>query len=115
MLVFTGDINLTDWYFNSGFGIGTRIAEGFNPFYNIVRNSKDVWIGNFDGVASSVSIPKGFSSEVFRVTPKTLTRLNHFDIYGLANNHVMQHGDEAYLQTVDSIESYGSKCFGSKK
>lgn len=32
MLVFTGDINLTDWYFNAGFGIGTRIANGFDPF-----------------------------------------------------------------------------------
>ena len=35
MLVFTGDINLTDWYFNAGFGIGTRIANGFAPFVSL--------------------------------------------------------------------------------
>lgn len=35
MLVFTGDINLTDWDFNVGFGIGTRITRGgFNSFKN---------------------------------------------------------------------------------
>lgn len=31
MLVFTGDINLTDWYFNAGFGIGTRIPMVLPP------------------------------------------------------------------------------------
>lgn len=114
MLVFTGDVNLTDWYFNAGFGLGTRIADGFNPFHNIVRKNGDVWIGNFEGVASCASNKTGFSREVFRVEPKTLMKLNHFDLYGFANNHAMQHGNESYLQTVNSIEGYGSKCFGSK-
>ena len=115
MLFFTGDINLTDWYFNAGFGIGTGIANGFNPFQHIKRNPEEVWIGNFEGVASSLSTKTGFSSKVFRVEPTALSKLNHFELYGLANNHAMQHGDEAYLQTVDSIESFGTKCFGSKK
>lgn len=115
MLIFSGDINLTDWYFNAGYGIGSRIEKGFDPFHNIERKSEDLWIGNFEGVASSVSINKGFAGKVFRVGPNVLTPLNHFDLYGLANNHAMQHGDEAYRQTFNSIESYGSKCFGSKK
>ena len=115
MLIFTGDINLTDWYFNAGYGIGSRIEKGFDPFHNIERKSEDLWIGNFEGVASSVSINKGFAGKVFRVEPNVLMSLNHFDLYGLANNHAMQHGDEAYNQTFNSIESYGSKCFGSKK
>ena len=115
MLVFTGDINLTDWYFNAGFGIGTRIANGFDPFHGINRNAEDVWIGNFEGVASNVTDNTGFAGKVFRVNPKILEKLNHFDIYGLANNHAMQHGKEAYQQTLDAICSYGSKCFGTKK
>lgn len=115
MLIFTGDINLTDWYFNAGYGIGTRIANGFDPFHQIERKPGDLWIGNFEGVASSVSINSGFSGEVFRVEPDVLAALNHFEFYGLANNHAMQHGEEAYRQTFNAIQNYGSKCFGSKK
>lgn len=113
MLVFTGDINLTDWYFNVGFGIGTRIANGFDPFRKLNRNAYDLWVGNFEGVASNVTDKVGYDGEVFRVQPRVLQNLNHFDVYGLANNHVMQHGKEAYQQTFDAICGYGSKCFGA--
>lgn len=113
MLVFTGDINLTDWYFNAGFGIGTKIGKGFNPYRKLDRNTKDLWIGNFEGVASNVTDSYGFAGSVFRVQPKILESLNHFNVYGLANNHAMQHGKEAYKQTYDAITSYGAKCFGA--
>ncbi len=112
MLVFTGDINLTDWHFNVGFGIGTNIAKGLDPFKYIKRNKNDIWVGNFEGVASSVSVNKGFYRNLFRVEPDTLTNLHHFDYYGFANNHAMEHGGEAYLETVKALESYGSKVFG---
>lgn len=115
MLVFTGDINLTDWYFNADFGIGIKIANGFDPFRKLNRNVNDLWVGNFEGVASNVTDNVGFAGEVFRVQPKFLQRLNHFDVYGLANNHAMQHGKEAYQQTFDAISGYGSKCFGANK
>lgn len=112
MLNFTGDINLTDWDFNHGFGIGSRIANGFNPFENIVRNDSDLWIGNFEGVASKTSEKINFASKVFRVDPDVLQPLHHFDVYGLANNHAMQHGSEAYFNTVKSLESFGCLVFG---
>ena len=113
MLVFTGDINLTDWYFNVGFGIGTRISKGFDPFHRIKRNPEDLWVGNFEGVASNVTDKIGFAGEVFRIQPDVLRKLDHLDVYGLANNHAMQHGEEAYQQTFNAINSYGSRCFGS--
>lgn len=115
MLVFAGDINLTDWYFNVGFGIGTRIANGFDPFHNLNRSSGDLWVGNFEGVASNITVNSGFKGKVFRVEPDTLRTLKHFDVYGIANNHAMQHGSEAYLQTFNAIKSYGSNCFGANK
>ena len=115
MLVFTGDINLTDWYFNAGYGIGTRIAKGFNPFRKLNRNEMDLWVGNFEGVASNVTDKSGFAGEVFRVQPEILEGLNHFDVYGLANNHAMQHGNVAYKQTCAAITSYGAKCFGTNE
>ena len=36
------------------------------------------------------------------------------DVYGFANNHAMEHGGEAYKETVKSLESYGSQVFGLK-
>lgn len=115
MLVFTGDINLTDGYFNVGFGLSTRIANGLDPYRKLNRNGNDLWIGNFEGVASDVTNNTGFAGEVFRVQPRVLQNLNHFDVYGLANNHAMQHGKEAYQQTFDAIRGYGSECFGANK
>mgnify|MGYP002672297843 CR=1 FL=1 len=115
MIKFVGDINLTDWDFNFGFGIGSRISEGFNPFHGLQRNQTDVWVGNFEGVASDVTDRSGMASKVFRVSPSVLEGLRHFDAYGFANNHAMQHGVAAYGQTVAALEKYGSRVFGSKE
>lgn len=112
MLVFTGDINLTDWMFNVGFGIGTNIGKGLDPFKYLERKRDDVWIGNFEGVASSITANKGIYGKAFRVEPDTLKGLHHMDFYGFANNHAMEHGPEAYRETVKAIHSYGSKVFG---
>ena len=114
MLVFTGDINLTDWIFNVGFGIGTNISNGFDPFKYLKREKGDVWIGNFEGVASKTSAYSGIYANAFRVEPAVLKRLHHLDYYGFANNHAMEHGGEAYKETVAALESYGAKVFGLK-
>lgn len=114
MIYFTGDINLTDWIFNVGFGIGTRIGNGFNPLQYLKRNEGDLWVGNFEGVASELSANKGIYKKAFRIEPSTLKGLHHMDMYGFANNHAMEHGAEAYKNTVKALESYGSKVFGLK-
>ena len=113
MLQFVGDINLTDWDFSFGFGIGSRIENGFNPFSGVERNAKDLWIGNFEGVASDVTNKTGMAAQVFRVAPEALKSLPHFNIYGFANNHAMQHGKEGYKQTVDVLMNFGCQLFGS--
>ena len=112
MLVFTGDVNLTDWDFNFGFGIGSRIGQGFDPYAKLKRSEDDVWIGNFEGVASDVTNKKGMAAQVFRVSPSALNKLHHLDIYGFANNHAMQHGKEAYLQTWETLQKQGCRVFG---
>ena len=114
MLRFVGDVNLTDWDFNFGFGIGSRIIDGFNPYSNIQRKKSDIWIGNFQGVASKVTDKHGMASKVFRVDPEAMAGINNLDIYGFANNHAMQHGTEAYLQTWDTLKLLGCTVFGKK-
>ena len=114
MLKITGDINLTDGYFDVGFGVGSKLKYGFNPFLYIQRNLEDCWIGNFEGVASESSERSGNAAQQFRVNPKYLSHLKHFNLYGLANNHAMQHGAAAFQRTLDVLTSYGCLCFGSK-
>ena len=113
MLKIVGDINLTDGYFDVGFGIGSKLKTGLDPFMHIPRTSEDCWIGNFEGVASEISSKKGNAALQFRVSPISLRHLKNFDLYGCANNHAMQHGDNAYKNTIESLESFGSKTFGS--
>ena len=90
MLIFCGDINLTDWIFNVGFGIGSSIDKGLDPFKYLERKEGNIWIGNFEGVASKTSCNKGIYGNAFRVDPETLRSLNHMDYYGFANNHAMR-------------------------
>lgn len=112
MIYFAGDINLTDWMFNIGYGIGTKIEQGDDPLKYLERKECDIWVGNFEGVASPISANKGIYAKAFRVDPDVLKKVSHMNIYGFANNHAMEHGPEAYLETVKAIESYGSKVFG---
>lgn len=112
MLRFVGDINLTDWDFNFGFGIGSRISQGYNPFSLIKRKESDLWIGNFEGVASDVTEKTGMPAKVFRVNTDAIKMLSHLDVYGFANNHAMQHGREAYNQTVNILKEMGAQVFG---
>ena len=115
MIHFTGDINLTDWNFSVGFGTGTKIKNGLNPFKYLDRKKEDLWVGNFEGVSASNSDYKGMYGKAFRILPNDLVKIKHFDVYGFANNHAMEHGAAAYEETVKTLESFGCKVFGQKK
>lgn len=112
MIYLTGDINLTDSYFDTGFGVGSKLASGFDPFAHLELKEEDLWIGNFEGVAADVTTKEGTAAKHFRVSPQCLNHLRHMDVYGFANNHAMQHGDEAYRQTVAALTGQGARCFG---
>ena len=113
MLKLVGDISLTDGYFDVGYGIGSKLKQGFDPFQHIQRNKEDIWIGNFEGVAADTTNKSGLASQWFRVNPECLKHIHHFDVYGLANNHAMKHGEAAYRETVETLRSFGSKvCVG---
>ena len=113
MLKIVGDINLTDGYFDVGFGVGSKLKQGFDPFQHIQRDAEDCWIGNFEGVASETSEKTGNAALQFRVDPQYLNHLKHFNLYGIANNHAMQHGANAYQRTFDYLTACGCLCFGS--
>ena len=114
MIHFTGDINLTDWNFSVGFGIGTKVKNGLDPFKFLNRKEGDIWVGNFEGVAASKSDYSGIYGKAFRIHPNDLSYIKHFDVYGFANNHAMEHGAKAYDESVSTLENLGSKVFGTK-
>ena len=115
MIVFTGDINLTDNAFDIGFGVGSLISKGIiHPFANLSKQDDDIWVGNFEGVVSDVTNKKGYSRDVFRITPDVFEKSQSIiDYWGLANNHVMEHGAEAYLQMNSILSRKGKGTFGS--
>lgn len=115
MLRIVGDINFTDGFFDTGFGVGSSIATGNNPFCRLSRNKDDFWIGNFECVCSDESCQTGTHAKQFRISPECLKAVKHLNFYGVANNHVMQHGAEAYKRMVKYIESAGSLYAGTKE
>lgn len=112
MITLTGDINLTDNDFDIGFGVGSQIRKGADPFINIPIKENDIWIGNFEGVTATVSKNVGFKGEAFRIDPQYLGSLKNCTYYNVSNNHAMQHGIEAYKEMISNIEGLGSKVFG---
>lgn len=116
MLRIVGDCNFADGFFDMGFGTGTSIKNGTDPFQYIKDKScDDFWIGNFECVCSDVSVREGVDARQFIIPTEACNHVNHLDFYGLANNHVMQHGAEAYHRMVKYIESTGSLYAGTKE
>lgn len=113
MIRIVGDVCLSDAYFDVGFGIGSDIMSGFNPFKNINRDSSDYWIGNLECVVSDVTANYGGAKIPFRLEEDAFASLKHMNLYAVANNHIMQHGDEAYNRTLSSVVAVGSGFVGS--
>lgn len=116
MLRIIGDCNFSDGFFDMGYGTGTLIKNGADPFQYIKgENDTDFWIGNFECVCSGVSGNEGTEARQFIIAPDACDHINHLDFYGVANNHVMQHGAEAYSQMVNYIVEKGALYAGTRE
>lgn len=113
MIKILGDINFTDGFFDMGFGVGSVLKKGADPFSKLHRSTEDYWVGNFECVCANTTIQKGTHAKQFIISPQYLSHINHLDLYGVANNHVMQHGVDAYKEMLHHISSFGSDFFGS--
>lgn len=117
MLRIVGDINFTDGFFDTGFGVGTSVRKGKNPFMYLERRPEDFWIGNFECVCASTfnSNKTGLYRKQFVIPPEKLAHLKHLDLYGVANNHVMQHGHIAYREMLEYLARNRINYVGSKE
>lgn len=109
MLKIIGDLDLSDGYFDHGIGVGSKLKRGKNPLAFLHRYENDYWIGNFECVCSNVKetgIP-------FIINPQHLNDFPHCNLYGVANNHVMQYGAKAYEEMLKYFDNNNILYVGS--
>ena len=116
MLRIVGDCNFADGFFDMGFGTGTSIKKGANPFQHIKEDgNSDFWIGNFECVCAEVSNKEGTEAKQFIISPKESKSIKHLNFYGVANNHVMQHGADAYCAMMGYLDKIGVNYAGTNE
>ena len=76
-------------------------------------DSDNIWFGNLECVVSDISNLIGYKAEHFRVPYNNVSSLHHLNIYNVANNHIMQHGAEAFTEMLSNISKLGSKYVGN--
>lgn len=89
MLRIVDDCNFAYGFFDMGFGTGSSIKKGANPFQHIkADDSEDYWIGNFECVCSDFSNKKGTEAKQFVIAPEDCKSIKHLDFYGVANTRL---------------------------
>jgi len=117
-----GDIMLGDHPIKIGHGVGTKISQFgskyiFEDVKSLLKNS-DIVFGNLETV---ISKKKSKNNDIFsnslRGTPESVEGLLYsgFNFLNLANNHTMGHGEEAFNETVQILQSNGINCLGLSK
>lgn len=108
-LGFAGDLCLADNYLPmehlAQLG-STDISDGIDPvFIQIMRKMDLMWINN-EFVYSDRGEPLEGKAWTFKGSPANVKYLNDLgiDIVGLANNHVFDYGEEAFMDTLETLE-----------
>ena len=114
-----GDISLGDEYLRYGCGVRAKIQqEGTDFIFQHVSEQlsrHDLVFGNLEGVLSSENFNKyKLSSCPMRGLPEAAESLTKagFTILSLANNHIMQHGRKAVVETYDLLKEKNIACCG---
>lgn len=116
-ITFVGDINLGEYYLTLGHGPKSYIHKNgdiFRSVSSILRES-DIVAGNLEAPLAAVSTKEALSEKaVLRGDPKSAKILseNGFKILQVANNHMVQHGADAFQETLNALESEGIMAVG---
>ena len=105
-----GDISPGDHYFLPGCGVKGIYQKNepdflFKKIKPLICDS-DITFGNLEGVLSNFNLnEKDIESRSFRGDPEMAASLKSagFDILNIANNHILQHGEKAFFETVDKL------------
>lgn len=119
VLDFTGDIN-----FAEGWGTTEHMdgqPNGINDCFSTdllqEMNDADIMMINNEFTYSTRGEPLAGKDYTFRADPKRVALLETFgtDIVSLANNHVYDYGEDALIDTIDTLEEAGIPYVGAGK
>lgn len=116
-LIAVGDISLGDHPLCPGFGIRSALSHGLNPFVKIknIFTDADIVFGNLETVLSDHGLNRNsLSSWEMRGSPLTAYLLKEagFTVLNIANNHIMQHGEVAFNETVNILNKLHISIIG---
>jgi poly-gamma-glutamate synthesis protein (capsule biosynthesis protein) len=109
-LMFVGDLSSGEHFFSFGHGPRSLIDRGeriFDRVESLFRQA-DYVVGNLEGPTSDNGLRENDPlSWVFRASPFTIDQLvdANINILSVANNHSMQHGPDAFDETVRLLRS----------
>lgn len=119
ILIAVGDIMLGELPLCLGHGVGSKIKENgaISPFLQVapILKKGDIVFGNLEAVLSNNSRDKKcLSSVAMRATPEAVNGLAYagFNVLSLANNHALEHGDEALTETMSILSAHDIKYVG---
>lgn len=112
-MLFTGDVLLSNYVLSNYDAKG--IDGVVSPVLLDEMRSADITVINNEFPFSTRGTPSPDKQFTFRVNPDYVACLNEMsvDIAGLANNHVLDYGPDALLDTFDTLDSAGIDYMGS--
>lgn len=117
VLDFTGDINFSENWVTTNYmdEQPEGIYDCFSPDLLSEMNSADIMMINNEFTYSTRGAALEGKTYTFRADPKRVKLLEVFgtDIVSLANNHVYDFGEEALLDTLDTLEEAGVPYVGA--
>ena len=118
-LTFAGDINFDDNsstinYYNS---TPNGIVDCISPELIEIMNDADIMCLNNEFTYSTAGSPLNGKAYTFRAHPSRVDILKEMgvDIVTLANNHVFDYGETAFLDTLDTLKSADILYYGAGK
>ena len=117
-----GDIMLGDHPVCVGHGVRSTLGKEhlstlLDDFVGEFQNA-DIVFGNLETVLSNVGLTKSnIKSFELRGEPQRALELREvgFNCLSVANNHALQHGEEAFYNTIDLLNENGIKAIGLSK
>jgi poly-gamma-glutamate capsule biosynthesis protein CapA/YwtB (metallophosphatase superfamily) len=113
-IVFAGDIMLAS-------SVGDKLDQaGGDYVLKLVKeelSSADLAIGNLECAVGVTGKPVKDKKYTFRARPEYLEAIKKagFDVLSLANNHVLDYGESAFLETLANLKKYGLDYVGGGK
>lgn len=116
-----GDIFLGDYTISLGFGIKSSIKKtGFDYHFGEIKNifmDKDIVFGNLETITSDIGIDeRNIKSLICRGEKESVNILKNagFTVVNIANNHILQHGAEAFRDTIGALSGKNIDVVGLK-